>query len=352
MEVLADWEKPSGRDRLMGLWRPIPERSADDAVNAVASRLKTFLLDPAEAVAVAAARMAGRFKLEGAAALLREAFQDRDLAPASRAAALRALAGMKEDIDSSIGIALEDKDETLVREAVRLLPASRLPNASSRLENILAGKAPVSVRQAALLALGDLGADAVLGKQFDQEVPPALQLELLEAAAKRPSLKTRLAAFDAARKADDPLSPYRESLEGGDGEAGRRLFFERAELQCVRCHGVGDQGGQVGPPLTKIGGEKTREYLLEAILFPNRQIAEGWGQVAVQLQNDSIEIGRVAKESDGFLMLVLSDGTRKAIAKSDIKARKAALSAMPEELAKNLSKRDLRDLVAYLSSLR
>jgi quinoprotein glucose dehydrogenase len=154
------------------------------------------------------------------------------------------------------------------------------------------------------------------------------------------------------RKAGDPLSPYRESLEGGDGEAGRRIFFERADVQCVRCHGVGDQGGQVGPPLTKIGGEKTREYLLESILFPNKQIADGWGQVAVQMNNDSIEIGRVAKESDGFLMLVLPDGSRKAIAKSDIKARKAALSAMPEDLAKSLSKRDLRDLVAYLSSLR
>ena len=350
LEVLADWEKPSGRDRLLGLWRPVPERSADDPVNAVASRLKTFLLDPA--VAVSAARLAGRYKLDGASTLLREACQDRKAAPASRAAALRALAEMKEDIGPSIGAALEDQDETLVREAVRLLPQSKLPDASARLEKILAGEAAVSVRQAAVLALGDLGADDALLKLFDQGASPALQLELLEAAVKRPALKPRLAAFEAARKSDDLLASYRESLEGGDGEAGRRIFFERADVQCVRCHGVGDQGGQVGPPMTKIGGEKTREYLLESILFPNKQIAEGWGQVAVQLTNDSIEIGRVAKESDGFLMLVLSDGTRRAIAKSAIKARKAALSAMPEDLAKNLSKRDLRDLVAYLSSLR
>ena len=84
----------------------------------------------------------------------------------------------------------------------------------------------------------------------------------------------------------------------------------------------------------------------------SKQIAEGWGQVAVQLQNDAVEVGRPAKESDGFLMLVLADGSRKAIAKADIKARKAALSAMPEDIAKSLSKRDLRDLVAYLATLK
>jgi quinoprotein glucose dehydrogenase len=352
LEVLADWEKPSGRDRLMGLWRPIPERSADDAVNAVASRLRAFLLDPAEGVSVAAARVAGHYKLEGAAALLKDAFGDRTLAAGSRLAALRALAGMNGDLAPTVLAALREKDPAIVREAVRLVPQAGIPDAPAQLEKILEGESPVFVRQAAVLALGELGADSALGTLFDQGVPPSLELEVLEAAGKRASLKPRLAAFLATRKADDPMSPYRESLEGGDGEAGRRIFFERSDVQCVRCHGVGDLGGQVGPPLSKIGGEKTREYLLESILFPNKQIAEGWGQVAVQLGNDSIEIGRVAKESDGFLMLVLSDGSRKAIAKSDIKARKAALSAMPEDLAKNLSKRDLRDLVAYLSSLR
>jgi quinoprotein glucose dehydrogenase len=210
----------------------------------------------------------------------------------------------------------------------------------------------VSVRQAAILALGELGADLSLNSLCQQGVAPPLQLELHEVAAARPALKPWLDQWEAAQKADDPLARYRVSLEGGDADSGKRIFFERADVQCVRCHGVGGQGGQVGPPLTKIGVDKTREYLLESLLLPNKQIAEGWGQVAVQLQNDSIEVGRVAKETPGFLLLVLADGTNKAIAKSDIKARKAALSAMPEDLAKQLSKRDLRDLVAFLASLK
>ena len=108
----------------------------------------------------------------------------------------------------------------------------------------------------------------------------------------------------------------------------------------------------MGPALTKIAEQKTREYLLESILTPNKQIAEGWGQTAFQLQNDSVEVGRIEKESESALTLILPDGQRKAIAKGDIKARKAALSSMPEDIAKSLSRRDLRDLVEFLSGLK
>jgi quinoprotein glucose dehydrogenase len=347
LEVLADWEKPSGRDRLMGLWRPIAERPADDAVNAVAARLKSLLLDPAEVVAVATARLASRYKLEGAAALLKETFLDKHAPSASRAAALRALGAMGGDLTDLVAAGLEDKDDVVLREAVRLVPRTKIADAAARLQAIAGGKGSVPVRQAAVTALGELKATKPLTDL--RSADPALQLEVREALEKS---GTAWAPPDDARKLEDPLWNYRETLEGGDAASGRRIFFERSDVQCVRCHAVGEQGGQVGPPLAKIGGEKTREYLLESILFPNKQIAEGWGQVAVLLQNDSVETGRVAKESEAFLMLVLPDGTRKAIAKKDIKARKPALSAMPEDLAKSLSKRDLRDLVEYLSSLR
>jgi quinoprotein glucose dehydrogenase len=194
--------------------------------------------------------------------------------------------------------------------------------------------------------MGEAGLDEALGKFLDSGVRPELQLDLLEASAKRPALKDKAAKFQAA------LPPYGETLSGGNAAAGRRIFFERSDVQCVRCHQIGDQGGQVGPPLTKIAEQKTREYLLESIVTPNKQIAEGWGQVAVQLQNDAVEVGRVAKETDGWLMLMLADGLQKAIPKAEIKARKAALSAMPEDLVKNLSRRDLRDLVEFLAGLK
>ena len=181
---------------------------------------------------------------------------------------------------------------------------------------------------------------------LDRGVDPALQLDLIEATSSFPPLKEKAAKYQAS------LAPFSETLQGGDAAAGRRIFFERSDVQCVRCHTIGNEGGQVGPPLTKIAEQKTREYLLESLLSPNKQIAEGWGQTAFQLQNESVEAGRIEKETDAVVTLILPDGQRKSIAKADIKARKAALSSMPEDIAKQLSKRDLRDLVEFLSTLK
>jgi quinoprotein glucose dehydrogenase len=227
--------------------------------------------------------------------------------------------------------ALEDKDGGVAREAVRRL------RDSAKLEKIAASDRPMSVRQAAVAALES---DEALARFADAGLPAALQLEWVEVASKRPALKERAAKMEPSL------------LEGGDAKVGRKLFFERTDVQCVRCHKVGGEGGEVGPDLSKIGSQKDATYLLESILYPNKQIAEGWGQTAIRLANDSVEVGRVEKENEKEVVLVLSDGARKTIAKSDVKARKAALSAMPEDIARFLAKRDLRDLVAYLASLR
>ncbi len=175
-----------------------------------------------------------------------------------------------------------------------------------------------------------------------------LYLELIEAAGKRAAVEVRekLARFDASRTANAEL------LDGGDGKSGREIFFERLDVSCARCHLVKDKGGVVGPPLTKVGGERTKEQLLESILLPNKVIVQGYGQLMLKLDNDAIEVGRVEKETEAEILLVLGDGAKKRIAKSSIRARKEGLSAMPDDISKALSRRDLRDLVAYLSTLR
>ncbi len=346
LRVLGDWEHPSGRDRLMGLWRPVPERPREEAVAALQARVAEILRGPSE-VAQEGARVAGLLQIKGVSAEARKWLEDRALPATQRARALRLLAEMKDSgLADDLKKALGGKDEEMLCEAARLLPRAGLADGVARLEKLASAGSPVSVRQAAIASLGELGADGPLGALLDEGVPPPLQLDLLEAAGKRPALKEKAAKVQAS------LAPGAESLEGGDAALGRRIFFERSDVQCVRCHQIGDQGGTVGPPLTQIGAQKNREYLLESILDPNKQIAEGWGQTALQLQNDSVEVGRVEKETGETLMLVLADGRRRTIAKADIKARKAGLSAMPEDLAKHLSRRDLRDLIAFLASLK
>jgi len=341
LAVLREWEHPSGRDRLMGLWRPIPERDPAEAAKVLSSRLADLLRSSEGEVVVETARLAGALKLEGTAALLKKSFENRETPGPARAALLRAISELRPSgFAHLVSEALEDPDDAVAGEAMKSWAGMKVPGSPEVMIDVVRGKRSSRVRQAALQGLAVVGSDADLGALLDRGVAPELQLELFEAASSRPSLK------DKAAKLQPSL------LEGGDAAAGRRIFFERGDVQCLRCHTIGDQGGQVGPALTKIAEQKTREYLLESILTPNKQIAEGWGQTSFQLQNEAVEVGRIEKESESTVTLILPDGQRKAIAKADIKARKAALSSMPEDIAKSLSKRDLRDLVEFLAGLK
>ncbi|MBI3856530.1 MAG: c-type cytochrome [Planctomycetes bacterium] len=340
LAVLREWEHPSGRDRLMGLWRPIPDRPKEEAATAFRSRMTALLQAHSEEVVIEAARLAAALKVEGAGAILRKTFEDVKAEGAARAMALDALGELGDPgFADCVDAALRDGRSWVLEVAVRWVPRTNKAY-GPYLSAFVTHESFLPVRRAALASMAALGQDEALGKFLDDGLPPELQLDLVEAASKRPALREKAAKLQPSL------------LEGGDANAGRRIFFERSDVQCVRCHLVGNEGGQVGPPLTKIAEQKTREYLLESIVTPNKQIAEGWGQTAFQMQNDSVEVGRIEKETDATVTLILSDGARKQLAKGDIKARKASLSSMPEDIAKQLSKRDLRDLVAYLAGLK
>ncbi|MBT4934114.1 MAG: hypothetical protein HOL66_12800 [Rhodospirillaceae bacterium] len=49
-----------------------------------------------------------------------------------------------------------------------------------------------------------------------------------------------------------------------------------AEFGCGTCHIIGEDEGDLGPDLSKIGATRDREYLRRAILYPNAEIAEGF----------------------------------------------------------------------------
>lgn len=49
-----------------------------------------------------------------------------------------------------------------------------------------------------------------------------------------------------------------------------------AEFGCGTCHIIGEDEGDLGPDLTKIGASYDREYLRRALLYPNAEIADGY----------------------------------------------------------------------------
>ena len=171
-------------------------------------------------------------------------------------------------------------------------------------------------------------------------------VDLREALAARPKLATPAVTDKLARMG------YDDCLIGGDAEAGKRVFLQKAEVSCLRCHQVGGQGGIVGPALDGLGGKKDARYLLESITEPTKAIAEGFQTMVVELKNGKTLTGVSRSEDTNTLKLVTAEGVELKVAKKDIEERASGPSAMPGDLAKKLSRRELRDVVEYLKSLR
>jgi quinoprotein glucose dehydrogenase len=193
-----------------------------------------------------------------------------------------------------------------------------------------------------------------LDRLLADRVPAELHLDLLQAATRRggTEIEQRVQRFEETRRKDDPLAAYRETLTGGDAEAGRRLFFHKTELSCVRCHRLGGEGGEVGPDLTKIGADKKRDYLLEALIEPNRQIAQGFETAVLFLTSGQAVTGIVKGEDAKEIRLITAEGKALTIPRDQIEERQKGQSSMPADLTKHLSKAELRDLVEFLATRR
>jgi quinoprotein glucose dehydrogenase len=250
-------------------------------------------------------------------------------------------------------------------EARRVLAEVDPAGAVPVLERVL-GRAAVAEQQAALATLASVRApeaDAVLARWLDQliarEVPPEIHLDLLEAAARRPdeAVKQKLARYRQSLPSDDPLADYRDCLAGGDARAGSRIFFGKAEVSCLRCHQIHSSGGaalggQAGPDLTEVGARHDRRSLLESVVAPNRQIARGFETLLIATTDGRAVTGILKSEDDEALRLVTAEDRIVVVKKSEIDEQKRGASAMPEDLVKYLTRRELRDLVEFLSGMK
>lgn len=358
LHAFGEWPNPSGRDRILHVWRPIPTRGPEIARDVLGCAIDQLLETGSDAVKQAAATAAGALGMKKTGPQIAALAGKGN--PGVRIAALKALAALNDErLPGVVTAALADKDPNVRKEATKLLAQLQLPNSVALLEKSALEEGPIGARQNAIAALGQFStpeAEKALSNLMDAllsgKLSAALQLDVLEAATQKKGLKEKVATYQSGWKKDDPLAGYLETLEGGDAENGRKIFREKAEASCTKCHKVKGQGGEVGPVLDGIGTQKSRQYLLEALILPNKEIAQGFGQVVLLLKSDAVESGRIEAETPTDVALILSDGTRKKIATKDIQARKVGLSPMPEDLAKKLSKRDLRDLIEFLAGLR
>ena len=361
LNVLGDWAKPSGRDNVTGLWRPLAKREGSVATRAVQEKIDALLQNPSGTIGLAGLKVATKLGLKEGANAAFAVLSDSGRPGNVRVEALKALAAFKSSkLNDAVKLALADKEESLRTEATKIQAQLKPADATARLRTALenGGTREKQAAFAALATVPGSTADDLLAQSLDTllagQLAPELHLDLLAAAAQRQSreVKDRLTKFERARPADDEMRSYRECLSGGSVEEGRKIFNERADVFCLRCHKVNGEGGEAGPDLTGIASRKTREYLLEAIVYPNKQIAEGFESVVLTLNNGTTYAGTLKRETEAEIEILSPEDGPVTVKKSELKTRERGPSAMPEELRQILSKRDLRDLVEFLGSLK
>lgn len=362
MNLLGEWKSPGLRDKIMNRHLPLPDRSVEPVIARLQRNVASLAATP-DAVRDAFFKVGAKYDMKEIANLIGSIVSDAKAPARRRADAIVALASLNPDaLKKQAGSLLTDSSEMVrvatLQSLVKMDPSAAVP----AVEKAISSKA-TEERQTAwdlISSLDDSAAQTLLSKYsnklFSGELPKDTWLNAAEAiaakgtAVMKQSLETREKSF-GAQAASDPKALYLDCVEGGDVEAGRELFFTRSNLSCVRCHKVGDTGGEVGPILSQLGKQKDAGYLLEAIVAPNQAIAQGFETVVLLTEDDETISGILKTETDGKLSIMDAQGAIIEVEKDAIVSRKKGLSSMPADLMKYLTKRELRDLVAYLSSL-
>lgn len=375
LKLLADWPAPPRRDPISGLTLDLPPR--DPAVVAAAVRQQgARLFTGSDQVRRQAAQTIARLGLQDFGPALAEVVQQEQQPVSLRVEALYALEALGYTELVAVGEKARQSPHAALRAAARHILARRQPQAilPEVLRLLNNPHADIVEKQEALTLLGrwpqpSEAVDRLLADWLDQaqvgRLPAELLLDLLEAAEVRSQpapgkklftpLAQKVRAYrQAQQKSADPLAPYLDALRGGNPERGRDIVLNHSAVYCQRCHKLDGQGGEVGPALNGLAADpaKNHRYFLEAIVFPDARIAKGYETVILLLQDERTITGVIKHEDETTIRLVTSENQELVIRKADVESRRKGPSAMPADLHTKLTRRQLRDLVAFLASLK
>jgi putative heme-binding domain-containing protein len=134
---------------------------------------------------------------------------------------------------------------------------------------------------------------------------------------------------------------------------GKTVFENRGD--CLRCHAVNGRGGLAGPELGQIASTYESRYLLEALVEPQAAVAPGFGVVVLNLEDGTTVAGALMGKTETAYRVKgegsHGEGGEILVAFEDVASSTNPLSGMPP-MGQVLSLRDLRDVMAYLQTLR
>ena len=136
----------------------------------------------------------------------------------------------------------------------------------------------------------------------------------------------------------------------GDPVAGKVVYESTGG--CKTCHAVGQEGGVIGPDLTRVGRRRQLKYLEESIVSPEADLPLNFRAIRVTIASGEAVTGIRLNEDDISIQLRDMNGNLRAFLKDKVKEIQRDKPSLMPAYGSVLSKKEIEDLVAYLSTLR
>ena len=160
-----------------------------------------------------------------------------------------------------------------------------------------------------------------------------------------PPLLTTSEAHALAEK----LAKFRSLAEGsGDAAYGKKLFV----ASCLVCHQAGGQGAGFAPNLDGLG-LRTTEGLLRAMLTPSAAMEAGYRAFRVETKDGEIHDGFLVSQDATGVVLRQPNVEPVKISAADVRrASFRNVSIMPEGLLEGMEPQQVKDLFAFIRSMK
>jgi putative heme-binding domain-containing protein len=325
--------------------------------------LGTLLSAPAEKLRLAAVALAGTWKLSATVPTLAATAGRAGTTPAERKAALNALReiGGAAAAAELKKLAAPASAPALRAEAALALAALDLRAGLPEVIAVLQATADETEAQGIWRALLTVrGATARLAAELpEMKLSPAAARAGLRPAREGTQhqalvpvlLKAAGLTFSDTQLTSAQLQALaQEALAKGDARRGEHIY-RRTELACVACHAIGGAGGRIGPDLTSIGASAPADYLVEALLYPNAKIKEGYHSALIATKDGRELSGMIAKETATEILLRDAAGQEVSVPVQSIARRTGTGSLMPAGLIDGLVPEERLDLIKFLAQL-
>jgi putative membrane-bound dehydrogenase-like protein len=361
LACLSTWEQPSVLDRVDGRNRNLKARDASYVKTIVPGLIDNLVQKGSDEMLSAAVQTVAKLGLKEKTSIVEDIYSSTKNTQTKKDA-LTAIAQLgSENIDAFLEEALASSESELRASALSLIPLSNLPEekAISLFNNIIED-GTILEKQTALSSLsGFKGKETIdllsllMNKLEANELENSIKLDVIGAieTTENETLISALNNFYEKNMVSNPLIAFEACLEGGNARSGRGVFFRNEAAQCVRCHAVYEWGGNAGPGLQGVSDRLSDRELLASLIIPSEVLSPGFGVMTVTLNDDSTVSGVMEEENDDEYILKISKDEFKKVLKSEVKSQSFLPSSMPA-MDKILTKKQIRDLVAFLKTLK